>query len=319
MRSILLLVALSTAASAQPITPASVGFTHVHLDTPETGPVSFYVSTAGRPADTTRTLPLVVYHQGSGYNPIYWGSRDSLRNALLLDPRDVPEAHYIVIGKPGAPFWIEDFDNRAEPPAAFTERLSLHWRTAAARLAIEHVMDLGMVDPSLILSVGHSEGADVAPWVAVEVPAVTHVAVLAGGALSMSFDFVYEFRRLVAEGEMTFDEGQRYIEQAYADLRATYAEPTRTDTSYYGGTLLKWHSFLDNPPLDAMLQLDVPIYIAGGTLDEKAPIANLDMAAVAFIRRGKDNLTYRVWEADHSFRQPTENGSVDLLRTIVAD
>ncbi|MEM0961960.1 MAG: hypothetical protein AAGK21_05375, partial [Bacteroidota bacterium] len=180
-------------------------------------------------------------------------------------------------------------------------------------------MDLGMVDPSLILSVGHSEGADVAPWVAVEVPAVTHVAVLAGGALSMSFDFVYEFRRLVAEGEMTFDEGQRYIEQAYADLRATYAEPTRTDTSYYGGTLLKWHSFLDNPPLDAMLQLDVPIYIAGGTLDEKAPIANLDMAAVAFIRRGKDNLTYRVWEADHSFRQPTENGSVDLLRTIVAD
>jgi hypothetical protein len=319
MRTVLVFLVGAAAAAAQPVTPEQAGVLTFQLDAPETGPVHYYVSTAGRPADTTRALPLVVFFQGSGYGPIYRSAGGVVRNALLLTPQDVPEAHFAVISKPGAPFWAEDADPAADPPAAYSDRLSLGWRTAAGRLVIEDLVGRPWVDPSVVLAVGHSEGSDVVPWVALETPAVTHVATLAGGALSQAFDFVYEFRRLADVGEMSFEESQAYVDSVYADLRAVYAEPERTDREYLGATYLKWASFLGNPPLDALVRLDIPIYAAGGTLDTKAPIANLDYLMLEFIRRGKENLTYRVWSADHSFQEPTEGGVRDRIPDLVAD
>jgi len=60
-------------------------------------------------------------------------------------------------------------------------------------------------------------------------------------------------------------------------------------------------------PLENMLRLNIPILlIAGGRDVEGAYIANTDYAALEFIRKGKQNLTYKVYpNYDHIYGETT--------------
>jgi hypothetical protein len=53
--------------------------------------------------------------------------------------------------------------------------------------------------------------------------------------------------------------------------------------------------------LDALQQLEIPIYIANGSLDENS-VLSADYIQLDFLRRGKSNLTYKTYPGyDHQF------------------
>ncbi|MEM6285823.1 MAG: acetylxylan esterase [Bacteroidota bacterium] len=197
----LLLVLAMPVASGQEVEPEDVGF-RAYPVASAGGIAQVYVSTAGRPADTTRALPLVIYLQGSGYGPIFSGPSDRLSHVLMLKPTDFPGFHYAVVSKPEAPFWAPE---AGEPPTAYHEALTLDRRVGDASAAIDLLAAQPWVDTSRVVVVGHSEGAQVAPALAAANGRITHVAALAASGLSQAFDFVLDVRRRVREGDLIPD------------------------------------------------------------------------------------------------------------------
>ncbi len=304
--ALLLAMASGTAQAQTPegMAPEDFGFAPFEIET-EVGPVECFVATGRAPLDTTRSLPLVVYLQGSNYAPIFHGPEGAIRGTLFLGPWDFPDHHYAVIAKPEAPFWAERV---GETPRAYHEALSLPWRVAAARAVVSDLARQPWVDRSRVAVVGHSEGADVAPWVAVDHPAVTHVASLSGGALSQMYDFVLDIRRRQRSGTVSFEEAEAEVAALHDRYRRIYAAPSASDSLWQGDhSYLRWSSFF-RAPLEAYLALDIPVFVAAGTADEAVPVESADYLPLAFIQAGKENLTYRVWPVDHFYREVTTEG-----------
>jgi pimeloyl-ACP methyl ester carboxylesterase len=298
-----LLLALAASTSAQEVEPEDVGF-HAYPVASAGGAAEVYVSTEGRPADTTRTLPLVVYLQGSGYGPIYSGPPDRLSHVLMLKPTDFPGFHYAVVGKPDTPFWSPQVD---EPTPAYHAALTLDRRVADASAAIDALVSRAWVDDSRVVVVGHSEGAQVAPALAAANTRVTHAAALAASGLSQAFDFVLDVRQRVRAGELSFEEGEARIAALHDQVRRIEASPEAADSLWRGHSYRRWSSFFE-PPLAAFLSLDIPVFVAVGVNDVASPVESADYLPIAFLLAGKENLTYRAWPTDHRFQETLPDG-----------
>ena len=299
--------------AAQDVRPEDVGFRAFSVAS-DSGAAEVYVSTEGRPADTLLTLPLVLYLQGSGFGPVYFGPPERPSHVLMLKPADFAGFHYAVVGKPDAPFWAPA---RGEATPAYHRALTLGRRVADASAAVDLLAAQPWVDASRIVVVGHSEGAQVAPALAASNGRVTHVAALAASGLSQAFDFVLDVRRRVREGGLSFEEGEARIRALFAQLRRIEAAPAAADSLWRGHSYRRWASFFE-PPLDAFLSLDVPVFVAVGVDDEASPVESADYLPVAFLLAGKDNLTYRAWPTDHRFQQTLPDGErVDRRPDVV--
>lgn len=153
-----------------------------------------------------------------------------------------------------------------------------------------------------ILLAGGSEGATVAGCVAVDEPRVTQLLILAGGGWSQA----RELRQLVLDprhplGAMKPEE----LELGIAKIRK---EPDTFD-AWLGHPHHRWSSFLWHSPLDDLVRLDIPIFVAHGTEDTSAPIESARAIRDGFLERGKTNLTYVELEGlDHGWKV-VESGS----------
>jgi len=85
-------------------------------------------------------------------------------------------------------------------------------------------------------------------------------------------------------------------------LKEIYDNPDATDKFWLGHTYKRWNSFSKDIPLENMMKLDIPILIIAGGKDENSPILGLDYVKLEFTRKGKRNLTYKVYpNCDHWF------------------
>ena len=302
------------------ITPARMGFTAESLQLNGES-VQYYLSTEGRPVDRSRKLPLVLYLDGSGPTPIYAGNSNRLTSSLMYDARDFPSYHYVAIGKPGLKF--HESKTRIESEK-YDRLLTLRWRVDAANAVLNHLAKQEFVVSNRMLVIGHSEGADVAPWVAKECKHVTHVAGLAPGGVSQMFDFIIFIRKQVAAGEISVAEGDRQVQQYKSDYAKIFADPKSTTKKWLGETYLRWSTFF-RPSMDAWCELEKPVYLGICRDDRNTPAESGEAIELEFIRRGKTNLTSKVWPCDHHFVEvPREEGSepvdrrLDALKEILA-
>jgi pimeloyl-ACP methyl ester carboxylesterase len=282
-------------------------FNHYSFVTKALGQVAIHV--AG--VEPGKKKPLLVYLDGSGNSPIYYRNNNKrISGTLAISPRAFKQAFMIlVISKPGTPF----FDTLSYSPsgrAYYSENeqyrtlYSLDWRAGAASKAIDYAVKHFDVDLNTIVAMGHSEGSQVAPRVAVLNKKVTHVVCIAGNALTQLYDFILDARMQAERGEITREEGQRIVDSLYTVYEAIHNDPKSTKQRWYGASYLKWASFSKSAPLDNMLALNIPIlYVAGGR-DNNQTILGMDYAKLEFIRRGKRNLTYQVYpDCDHFFQE----------------
>ena len=177
------------------------------------------------------------------------------------------------------------------------------------------------IDTRQIIVMGYSEGSQVAPRVAVLNKKVTHVVCFVGNALNQLYNFILKTRLRALQKEITSEESQNLVDSLYREYASIYKNPKATDLSWYGATYLKWSSSSGITPLENMLQLNIPIlYVAGGK-DNNQTVLSMDYAKLEFLRKGKTNLTYKVYpNSDHYFQEEvTKNGAtkkVDRLDEV---
>lgn len=261
-------------------------------------------------SDSTAKKPLLVYLDGSGNFPIYYKKKSgAYSTSIPLDIKKYAESfHILLISKPGIPFK----DSLQTSPSrrrfypendAYTNLYSLDWRAGAAAKAINFITKRISVDKRKIVVMGYSEGSQVAPRVAVINRKVTHVVSIVGNAMPQFYDFLTNVRMDIERNKLSSAEGQKVIDSLYTEFDKILADPLSVKKKWYGETYLKWSSFNKTSPLENMLKLNIPIlYIAAGK-DNNQPIFGMDYAKLEFIRRRKNNLTYKVYpDSNHYFQ-----------------
>lgn len=282
-------------------------FTHYTITEKGLGDVVVHVTKT----ETGKKKPLLIYLDGSGNFPIYYRNKNGrTSSSLAIGLRKYYKDYIIaVISKPGTPFYDSlrySESGRAWYPENETYRqlYSLDWRAEAASAAINYLVKQLPVDTRQVIVMGYSEGSQVAPRVAVLNKKVTHVVCFVGNALNQLYDFILEARIKVHKDEISAEQGQAIVDSLYAEYEKIYKSPGSTDKYWYGATYKKWASFSKTTPLENMLQLNIPIlYIAGGR-DNNQTILDMDYARLEFMRKGKTNLTYKVYpNCDHFFQE----------------
>lgn len=255
--------------------------------------------------------PLLIYIDGSGNYPLFYQTKSgSTSTTIALDIKKYANAYTIVfISKPGIPFkdkisYTESGRSFYPENDTYREMYSLDWRAGAASAAIDFLWKKTPVERKRIVVMGYSEGAQVAPKVAVMNKKVTHVVCFVGNSQNQLYDFLIEARLKVERNELKADEGQYIVDSLYRAYEKIYASPNSTNKKWYDETYLKWSSFTKVSPLENMLKLSIPIlYVAGGR-DNNQNIINMDYAKLEFLRQGKKNLDYKVYpNCNHYFQE----------------
>ena len=255
--------------------------------------------------------PLLIYMDGSGNSPIYYKTKSGkYSTSIPLDIAKYAKDYYVVlISKPSIPF----SDSLQYAPSGrkfypisdfYKERYSLDWRAETASMAINFLIKKLPIDKNKIIVMGYSEGSQVAPKIAVLNKKVTNVVCFVGNALNQLYDFIIETRLEAVRNKISSAQSQKVVDSLYNEFEKIYANPTATNRTWFGETYLKWSSFSKTTPLENMLKLKIPIlYIAGGK-DNNQTILDMDYAKLEFLRKGKNNLIYKVYpDCDHYFQE----------------
>lgn len=277
------------------------------------GNIQYFVSTNGKKLDSSRKLGIVLFLQGSGPTPLYFGEKDHLRSSLIFDSNDFPNHHFVVISKPGIPFYAAD---QSLPSQEYQERLSLDGRIQDASQVINHIATEDWTDPSEIVVVGHSEGADVAPWLATQCQQISHLVTLSPGGLSQMLELILLERNKVARGIITPSEGEAEIRNIRSAFQDIFKDPGNWKKQWYGHSYLRWSTFM-RPSMDAYVQLEIPILAIAGADDRNTPCESGEAIDLEFIRLGKHNLTFEVWPVDHHFIQRTAGENKDCRQDLI--
>lgn len=257
--------------------------------------------------------PLMIFIHGSGNEPTFAYQTDLKTYAwkgFIEVEKYKDKYHVISVSKPGIPL----FDTVQKDPVTFASsypmndefknRYSLEWRAEAASLIIDQAIKLLPVDKSKVLVIGHSQGGQVAPKVAVLNKKVTHVVLLNTNSLNHLYDFILQERLASFKNEQSFEQTQQNIDSLFRDYKNIFADPKSKTKMWYGETYYRWASFSDETPLENMLKLKIPIYvIAGGKDIWQSFIMNTDYVKIEFLRHKKTNLTYKVYPNANHFLQ----------------
>jgi pimeloyl-ACP methyl ester carboxylesterase len=281
-------------------------FEHDTLSSKQLGTVHIHVTKTNR----NTVKPLLIYIDGSGNYPLFYRKSSGKYNTSIAFDivRFAKDYTIVLISKPGIPFSdsLRYQQGQAYYPdnEVYDQYYSLQWRAGAASAAINYLINKIPVDKKHIIVMGYSEGSQVAPAVAVLNKKVTHVVSMVGNSLNQLYDFIINARLDADRNKITAEQSQQIVDSLYTQYAKIYADPTATHKKWYGATYLKWSSFSATTPLENMLKLDIPIlYIAGGK-DNNQTIIDMDYAKLEFLRKGKTNLTYKVYEnANHGFQE----------------
>jgi len=281
-------------------------FEHDTLTDKHLGTVVIHVTKANR----AEKKPLLIYIDGSGNYPLFYRkSNGNYNTSVAFDiARYAKEYSIVLISKPGTPFSDSLRYNSGKPyyptNEVYERYYSLQWRAGAASKAIDYLVKRIPVDTKHIVVMGYSEGSQVAPSVAVLNKKVTHVVCFVGNSLNQLYDFIINARLDADRNIITAEQGQQIVDSLYTEYAKIYASPKATDKTWYGATYLKWSSFSQTTPLENMLKLKIPILYIAGAKDNNQTIIDMDYARLEFLRKGKTNLTYKVYpNSNHGFQE----------------
>ena len=282
-------------------------FTHYKLTDPKLKTFEIHVTKS----NSNLKRPLLIYIDGSGNFPIYYKTKSGkYSTSVPLDITKYAKDYYVVlISKPNIPF----SDTLQYSPSgrkfypennSYKKLYSLDWRAETASKAIDFLLKKLPIDNKKIIVMGYSEGSQVAPKIAVLNKKVTNVVCFVGNALNQFYDFLIETRLEAERNKISSVESQYIVDSLYSEFEKIYANPLSTDNTWFGETYLKWSSFTNTTPLESMLKLKIPIlYLAGGK-DNNQTIIGMDYAKLEFLRKGKNNLTYKVYpNCNHYFQE----------------
>lgn len=243
--------------------------------------------------------PLVLILGGSGLEPTFKYNLEDKQvycSGFWGFAKFKEEYHIAYINKAGIPLYDSIPNNNSEYPV---DSIAIHdntltWRAESASYVINKLRK--ELKPTKIYVIGHSQGGQVAPKVAVLNKNVDKVVIMSANALDHIYDRILIARQKAANHLMTQDEAQYVVDSLFKIQKEIYQNSKSTKKVFWGETYNKWYSYSKTTPLENMLLLDIPILlIASGRDIDGSYIANTDYAMLEFIRKGKNNLTYKVY------------------------
>ena len=315
IKLIVFLIALCSLSSiySQEISPEMLGFTQYKFKNEGLGEVNYYLSKS----DSSKSKPLLIYLDGSGPYPLFQKLERGIGSTVVIDFQKLSKDYrLLLISKPGVPFIDEVSKNENgfpiyDPPQEYVNRLSLDWRVDSANVIINYILQNKLVETDTVIAMGFSEGAQVVPKLAAINSNIDVIMLFSGNGLTQFYDPLLSARLNAAKGNLSETEAQHQIDSLFIKYNEILQDPKNTKKEWYGHTYKRWASFASNEPLKYLLQLDIPIYLANGSLDEN-PISSTDYIKLEFIRNNKANLTYKTYpNYNHQFNEMTmENGTV---------
>ncbi len=253
----------------------------------------------------------LLYIHGSGADPLFQIETDSfgyqMFSAVPFNLATIPNNYaLILVSKKSIPFCvINEADYRA--PVDYFKHEKLDYRVLQNDQVIN---DLSMKYPKMkkMVVLGHSEGSDVAAKLCTVNPKITQLAYWAGGGNSQFYDFPLFVSKEMSAGEITQDEALEQYNELIKQYTLMMAEKDSIDKQWYGNSFTRWAHF-NEPPINSLVQLDIPIYLAMGMADQSVPIESAMLIPAEFARLQKNNLKYKFYPGlDHSFTEITEEG-----------
>jgi hypothetical protein len=157
--------------------------------------------------------------------------------------------------------------------------------------------------------IGHSEGSDVVAKLGHTNKKVANIGYWAGGANTQYYEYALMIQKSVLKEEMTQEEGLKEIDSLFSEIKNIQNEPNNTYKEWWGNTYRRWSQFTE-PPIDNLLKIEKPIYVAVKAKDKSVPFESSLLIPIEFIRHNKNNLTFKMFpNYNHSFviEPQTEN------------
>jgi len=311
---------------AQPTQPADYGLKAFTITDNRLGEINFYVTASG--IDSAK--PLLIALDGSGPYPlaIYVQLKKKARILNTFDNDILKLAdkfHIVLISKPGIPFCDtitinkedaagHDVMELAPSPDTYKQRACLYWRTDAASAVIDYLCENIPVDRKKLIVYGYSEGGQVVPRLALVNNKITHCASIVGGGLNQFYDWITAQRVRAAKGEISQQQAQHNIDSLMRSFADIYRYPQAANKEWDGHSYLRWSSYCTDIPLESLVKLNIPVFMAAGSVDKNSPIFGLDYVPLEFLRLGKQNLTFKVYPTDHFFNETRKvNGKEKVI------
>jgi pimeloyl-ACP methyl ester carboxylesterase len=256
--------------------------------------------------DSSTKSKVFLYLQGSGDLPMVNGDdveeccyNNYPKKLMKVFPNDYA---FVYIQKIGLPYYTRSLNNY-EPSNTFTKRNNVLDRAYVADKVVNYILKKIYPSVKIVAVLGHSEGSDVAAKLAVINKEVSHLCFASGNATPEFYNSILLIRRQMLKGELSAIEAQNKLDTLYLGLDKVYKSPNATD-KYFNGDTYKWNYAINQPPIDNLLQLKIPIYLTIGSHDDKVPVEASDFIMAEFIRHQKTNLTYKVYlNSNHNYME----------------
>ncbi|MFY0608304.1 MAG: hypothetical protein JXR10_16420 [Cyclobacteriaceae bacterium] len=291
--------------------PTEKGFESYRIETNE-DTINFYIFNP----EKVIKKHLFIHIAGSYPAPLWIETNPC---CVTLDPFNydlIPTDYaYVVISKHGFPFSDKkDF----EVPTYYWKKNTLDFRVERVNRVIRYIQE-HLFSPQEIVVVGTSQGTDVAAKLATINKDITKIGFWAGGGLPQLMEFVMFARKEAISGKITEHEATQRIDSLLLQFEKMFDNPS-PDEMWDGNSFLSYVSFSE-PPVDHLLKLDIPIYVAIGTKDQNVAVENALIIPIQFIRYRKKNLTFRQFSNyDHGFVEILDSGEeIDRFDEVTQD
>ncbi len=280
--------------------------------------VNFYIYNPER----LKKTKVFLFLQGSKPAPMI-SSTDSVECCFNNFPKSEmnhfpKEYAFVYIQKIGVPYYANTDHYVAS--AKFNERNNVLDRAEVASKVLNYVVKRLYPKAQVVAVMGHSEGSDVAARLAVINKKVTHLGFASGNGAPQMFNDVLFIRRKMHSGEINAVEAQAQLDAYFTGMEGVFKRPGSVTDTFRGDTY-KWHYAINQPPIENLLKLKIPIFLTIGSNDEAVPVEATDYIKSEFVRLQKSNLTYKVYpNSNHSYVETLPNGeSRDHWSELFAD
>ncbi len=269
--------------------------------------------------DIEKKKPLLLFLGGSGLEPTFKFNNSDKQvyyTGFYRFTKYQDKYHIAFMNKAGIPLYdtVQNSNEHYKVTQFAEENNTMDWRSESASKVIDYLVKVLPVDTNNIIVVGHSQGGLVAPKVAVSNKKVKKVVMMSCNSLDHIYDRILLARQQALNNQMSYEEAQYVVDSLLKVQKAIYQSPHSTTQTFWDEPYNKWYSYSKETPLENMIKLNIPILlIASGRDVEGAYIANTDYAALEFIRKGKQNLTYKVYpNYDHIYSETTRKFGEDI-------
>ena len=266
------------------------------------------------PRDLKETEGIILFIQGSGGQPLFKiikeNGSETIQSQVPFNPDKIPDSYaFVVVSKKCLPFSTDG--KNFETPQCYYENEGLDYRVWQYNEVLNQVVKKQIKTPKKVIVIGHSEGTDVAAKLGTINKNITHLGFWAGGGHTQYYDFALFIRKALSEGKIDEETAIQQMDSLLAQINNIETDPNSTSKYWLGNTYRRWSHFSE-PPVENLLKINIPVFVAFGANDVSVPVESALIIPIEFARLKKNNLTFRLYpDYDHSFNSAPTNENVN--------